>query len=412
MDTLFPDPDKAYFVSRDARNNIRCLEIFYDKKDKDTYVIHRCSYQYGCKHTKQPSIVITQGKGGRDASAQCLLRFYAICKEYKDKGYKEVENLPESYSLEELDELLPEFNTDANGFKKHMLAKSIDKCKEGIEFTIPYWYGSRKIDGCRMSFYYDNGIIRTASRGGGDYDYSCQHFIKNKQFIEFFKKHPGIILDGELYKHGWPLQKISGAARLEKNAVDCDKLEFYMYDVMIPKISFKLRNKVMLKIKEELNLSFDPYREWKGGELQIQLVPQEIVEGKDINDLHNKYISEGWEGLVIRDPDAEYGFGRRTNSMIKVKHYKDSEFIVRSYELGLRGVEDMVFICETPYGNLFKAKPMGDRETKEYYVSNFETKFKNTFATVKYFYYSNDENEITGVPLQPALKAFRNSDDL
>lgn len=410
MNSLFPDENKAYFISRDAKGKIRCVSTYFDNEG-DVYTIHRYTYQYGGKRTEQPKIVIDSGKQGRDPHAQCILRFMAICKEYRDKGYKEIEEDPDTYAEEELDNILPEFNTDANGFAKHMLAKPIDKCKESTIYDIPYWYGSRKIDGVRVSLYYDKGKIKTASRGGGDYDYACQHFIQNPQLIAFFEKHPKVILDGELYKHGWPLQKISGAARLEKNAVDCDSLEFYMYDIMVPKISFKLRNKIMDKIQEELNLRFDPYREWNKDELQIQRVPQEVVEGKDIMSLHNKYVSEGWEGLVIRNPDAEYGFGRRTKAMIKVKKYKDAEFIVRSYELGLRGTEDMVFICETPYGNRFKAKPMGDRETRQYYVDNFNKMFKDRFATVKYFYYSNDNNEMTGVPLQPVLKRFRNQID-
>lgn len=396
------------FITRDSNGKIRCIKTYYDKREKDVYVIHRISFQYKGTRSVQPEIVIDKGLVNRDSYAQCLLRFIAICKEYQDKGYKEIENDPDTYTEEELQEFLPEFKTDSHGFAKHMLAKSLKNCKSDIIATKDYWFASRKIDGCRMSFYWEDGMIRTASRGGGFYDYSMQHFIQNEQFIDFFEKHPKIILDGEAYKHGWPLQKISGACRMEKNAVDCEQLCFYMYDVMIPNVSFKVRNKIMDAIQKELNLGFDPYREWKPGELQMLRVPQEIVIGEEeVNKLHQQYVSEGWEGLVLRDPDAPYGFGQRTNSMIKIKNYKDAEFLVESYELGLRGIEDMVFICKTPYGNLFKAKPIGDREVKEEYIKNFETNYKGRFATIKYFYYSNGDDEVTGVPLQPALIAFR-----
>lgn len=400
--------NQCWFITRDAKDKIRCIDIYFNKVDENTYKIHRYSYQFQGKKVEQPVIIVDKGFVNRDPYAQTLLRFNALCKEYLDKGYKEIEKNPNNYTEEELNEFLPEFKTDANGFAKHMLAKPLDKCRAGILDTIPYWYASRKIDGCRVSFYWDEDKIRTASRGGGHYDYALQHFIQNEQFIEFFKRHPAVILDGEAYKHGWPLQKINGACRLEKNAVDCDQLSFYMYDIMVPNVSFETRNKIMLKIKEELNLGFDPYREWKDGELQMLIVPQEKVSGYDaVMALHNNYVEEGWEGLVLRNPKSYYGFGRRTNDMIKVKKYKDAEFQVVSYELGLRGTEDMVFVCQTPTGNLFKAKPLGDREVKEEYVKNFDINYKGKFATVKFFYYSNGGDVETGVPLQPALIAFR-----
>ena len=121
--------------------------------------------------------------------------------------------------------------------------------------------------------------------------------------------------------------------------------------------------------------------------------------------LHNQYVSEGWEGLVIRDPDALYRPNGRTNDMIKIKIYKDDCFRVIGKEAGLRGSEDMVFIMEMPDGRTFKAKPFGDREQKEEYWNNFETHYKGHIGECKFFYYSDD-----GIPLQPAFKAFR--DDL
>ena len=118
--------------------------------------------------------------------------------------------------------------------------------------------------------------------------------------------------------------------------------------------------------------------------------------------LHNQYVSEGWEGVVVRDPDKVYRPNGRTNDMIKVKIYKDDCFMVVGKEAGLRGSEDMVFIMQMKDGRTFKAKPFGDRLQKEEYWNNFEEKYKGHLGECKFFYYSND-----GIPLQPAFKAFR-----
>nr|DAR76214.1 MAG TPA: adenylation DNA ligase-like protein [Caudoviricetes sp.] len=403
----------SYLIKKDSNNKIRCVVLQRVQEKEDYFVIKRTTFQYGGKQTNQPDIVITEGKAKRDATAQAILQYNAKLKEYKDKGYKEIEKHPEEYSLIELDSILPKVSTDANGFAKHMLAKSSDKVKQSSIDKVKYWYASRKIDGVRCSFYWNGKKILTASRGGGTYEFSTQHITQNSEFIAFFKRHPDYILDGELYKHGKQLQEISGAARLEKNAVDCDWLEYYIYDVMIPDKTFYDRLQILKEIKEELNLGFDPYKLWQVDELQLQMVPQEKVSGYDnIMELHNKYVEEGWEGVVIRNPDKVYGFGKRTNDMLKIKRYKDSEFLVTGYELGLRGIEDMVFICATSFGKSFKAKPMGDKLTKEEYVNNFDSKYKDHIATVKYFYYSNGNDEVNGVPLQPCLIAFRDKKDM
>lgn len=414
MDLFNQEPDKTlvYLISRDSKGKIRCIKTNYTK-DKEGYHIYRTSWQLNGKQTKQPEILITKGKANRTVLEQTQLQFNAIVKEYKDKGYKEVDKNPEEIDPDILSTFIPKFATDANGVRKHMLAKSADKVSESTINKVKYWYASRKIDGVRCSMFWDGKEIKTSSRGGGHYNYSTTHITQHPVLIEYFKKHPDAVLDGELYKHGKSLQQISGAARLEKNAVDCDWLQYFVYDMMIPNVPFKDRLKLLIEFAKEVHIGFDPYHVFKDGDLQVQIVPQTKVSGYDnIMKLHNKYVEEGWEGVVIRDPNANYEFGSRKNIMIKIKQYQDSEFVVVDYELGLRGVEDMVFICETPAGNRFKAKPMGDKSVKEEYVENFESKYKNTMATVKYFYYSNGGDINTGVPLQPCLKAFRDKTDM
>lgn len=395
-----------YLLSKASTGKFRVAYLEWNEEwdeERKGFVITRTYGQLNGKMTQAPDIVITVGKAGRTHREQALLQFNSELKKYLDKGYKEMENDPETYSETELEEFYGDVKTDQNGFAKHMNAKSSDKVKESSINKVKFWYASRKIDGVRCSFYYKDGEIHTASRGGGDFDPATRHFRKNKDLIKFFENHPDYILDGELYKHGKSLQQISGAARLEKNAYDCAWLEFYIFDIMIADMKFSNRLEIIKQVQKELNLGFEPNKEWNEGELQMQVVPQEKVSGYDnIMKLHNQYVSEGWEGVVCRNPDKDYGFGKRTNDMLKFKMYKDDEFIITGYELGLRGTEDMVFICKTEDGIEFKAKPWGDRALKEEYIENFKTKCLGKMATVKYFYLSDE-----GTPLQPSVKCIR-----
>lgn len=393
-------------VTKDNKGKTRVVEISYEWDDaQHGFVIRRKTYQYGGKVIVQPEIWIYKGKVKRTVSEQARLEYNSHLKKYTDKGYK---LLPSSIKINNavaveafVEEHLGNGVTDSNGFKKHMLAKQADKVATSVFDKIKYWYGSRKIDGVRCSFYWKDGEVRTASRGGGDYDASTSFMRHNPKLIQFFEEHPDIVLDGELYKHGKSLQQISGAARLEKDTAGMDWLEYYIYDVMDSTKTFEERLDILHDITDELNLGFNPEREWDDGELKFQIVPQETVVGwANIQKLHDKYVGEGFEGIVIRDPSKVYNFGGRTNAMIKVKMYKDAEFEIVGYSEGLRP-EDMVFVCKTKEGKEFEAKPMGPRELKWEYLDRMD-EIIGKMATVKYFYLSDE-----GCPLQPVLKCIR-----
>lgn len=390
-----------YLVSRDSKGKIRVACVSFEWDDEQHgFVISRLTGQLGGKMTEQPDILVQRGKAKRTVTEQTQLEFNALVRKYTDKGYKAIENDPSTYSEDELNEIIGEEKTDTNGFMKHMLAKQADQVSDATINKLPYWYASRKIDGVRCSFYYADGEVHTASRGGKNYDYSTWQIREHPKLVEFLKRYPKIILDGELYKHGKSLQQISGAARMEKTTKGNDWLEYYIYDVMLP-TTFEQRLKVLNAIKKTLELDFNPSREWKPNELRIQMVPHEKVSGKDnILALHDKYVSEGWEGCVVRDPNGSYKFGGRGSEMVKFKLYRESEFVITGLSEGLRD-EDMCFTLETADGIPFKAKPMGSRDIKDQYRKDLN-QLIGRMATVKYFYLSDE-----GTPLQPVLKSIR-----
>ena len=392
-------------ISRDSKGKIRVVEISFKWDDSQKgFIIHRTTGQLRGKMTEQPDILITKGKASRTIKEQLELEYKSNVKKYLDKGYKLLEKSLDEYSDDELNEIIGDVVTDSSGFAKHMLAKQADKVKDSSIEKVKTWAVSRKIDGVRCSFYWKDGEVKSASRGGGHYDYSTYQLREHPALIKLLSENPTWVLDGELYKHGKSLQQISGAARMEKTAGGCDWLEYYIYDVMIPDAPFEDRLQCLTDITELLNLRFDPEREWKKDELRVQIVPHVLVTGdnkKDqIMELHNQYVAEGWEGCVARDVSKPYKYGGRGQEMVKFKMYQDAEFKILGISEGLRP-EDMCFVLATEDGIEFKAKPMGSRELKEQYRDDLSN-LVGKFATVKYFYLSDE-----GTPLQPVLKAIR-----
>lgn len=404
--------DFKTLVSKDSKGKIRVVEIFYEGNEATRiYTIYRYTGQFEGKLTTQPKIIVDRGKATRNIHEQVALQFNALVKGYKDKGYIELENEIDNYSSEELYKLFGDAPAGTNGVVKPMLAKQADKVTKTDIFNKK-WIASRKIDGLRCIIYLgDDGKLHTSSRGATNYDSAMFEILTHPTLIKLFKNNEGLMLDGECYHHGYTLQQINSIARTQKVAKDLEVLQFYWYDIVDLNNSFKDRLVRMKSIANELKeygseIGWEPDKIFKENELRIQFVPQVEVSGWDnMMKLHNEYVSEGWEGLVIRDPEKPYKPNGRTNDMIKIKIYKDDCFKVVGKEAGLRGSEDMVFIMQMSDGRTFKAKPFGDREQKQEYWINFEEKYNGHIGECKFFYYSDD-----GIPLQPAFKAFR--DDL
>lgn len=399
----------TYLLGKASTGKFRFAVVEADEQwhePEHGYIIQRSYGQVGGKTTLSPTIVVDKTKQKRTWKEQLALQYNSEVKKFKDKGYVEVDEHPNNYSLETLDEIFGDVKTNQYGVIKPQLAKQSEKVTNPKIFDKE-WMISRKLDGVKALFYYKDGEIHTASRGGEDYDPATNHLRTDQRLLDFFKANPNVVLDGELFKRGKTLQQISGAARLEKNAYDCDWLEYWIYDCyIIDHVEVKAIDRYALlyhELVESFNIPL--YGNVKDDLINdhIRLLNHTSVTGWDnMIKLHDQYVAEEFEGACITDPDKPYKPGSRGNQLIKIKQYKSEDFKVVGYELGLRGSEDMTFICELEDGRTFKAMPVGDRETKAEYVDNFEEKYLGHKVECTFFNYSDE-----GKPTQPKARIFR-----
>lgn len=391
----------TYLLGRDTKGKFRFAIVSTDgewHEDERAYLIHRHYGQVGGKVTAAPVIKIARTTGTRTWKEQLLMRYNREVQKYKDKGYIETENDPNSYPIDELRAMFGDIKMDTQGVIKPQLAKQSEKITDRTIFNR-WWMISRKLDGVKSLFYFKDGEIHTASRGGKAYDESTEHLRHNSNLIKFFKEYPKVVLDGELFKRGRSLQQISGSVRLQS----CEGwIEYWIYDCYDPDNATLPAFDRLQFLENSLNVPI--YNSVKDDDIES---PVRILEHKDVYswsemmDKHNQYVSEGFEGAVITDPYKAYIPGSRGNQLIKIKMYKAEDFKVIGYELGMRGTEDMVFVCELPDGRTFKAMPIGDRALKDEYVSKFDT-YKGHMAECTFFNYSEG-----GIPTQPKLRHFR-----
>lgn len=385
-----------YLVTRNARDKIQ-VAIVSVERINTTYKIMRSTGQYQGKFIDQPIIIIEKGKSNRTPQQQAELEYKSIIKKYLDKGYKLLNTLTKKeykdLTDKELESIVPSLKTDANGELKVMLAKDYNKCPTSL-LQKPLWC-SRKLNGVRMMvrFNSDRDEIITISRGGKDYDIPAT--LIREKLGSYLKEHKDIILDGELYVHGKHLQEISGIARLKTWEDRCEKLEYWIYDIASDKLTFLER----LELLKELKKIFE-----KDSKIKV-LEHVKTESWEQIHKLHDKWVLEGFEGLVARKPDKVYEFGKRGSTMIKVKMYQEEEFEIIDYSEKLRD-EDFCFICKTKEGKVFEAKPIGTREQKYEYLEDMDN-IIGKLGTIKFFEWSKD-----GVPLQPVFQAVRYDSDI
>ena len=69
--------------------------------------------------------------------------------------------------------------------------------------------------------------------------------------------------------------------------------------------------------------------------LPVRLVQQTLVCSRDIDTVYQEYLTQGYEGVMLRHPASPYKYGRSTlreGYLLKLKPFADSEAVVLGYE--------------------------------------------------------------------------------
>ena len=202
---------------------------------------------------------------------------------------------------------------------KPMLAHKFDNSR--VDWSSQNVFIQPKLDGVRCLFTKDGAFSRTGKK------------FMNVKHIEmsldsFFEQHPDIVLDGELYNHKLKndFEKIISLVRKQK-PTDTDRLDaqhlvqFHCYDYFdgVRYDSYATR-------RDQLICS-DIY------DAQIKFVPaKRVYSYKQAREQHATYLSEGYEGSIIR-LDGLYKHGR-SYDLMKFKDFSDTEATIIGYEIG------------------------------------------------------------------------------
>lgn len=181
--------------------------------------------------------------------------------------------------------------------EKPMKGTDLQLLKEPITYPKIVQY---KLDGLRCII--QNGEVLTSSLKKHQ---NINLINKLSSVVEFCKKND-IILDGELYTHEVPFPTVSGNIRSHNQPIH-PTIKFYVFDILVKYNNITVDTQYQERL-EQLNVflsntNFDMLKPIK---------TKTINSDEELNEYFKEVLADGYEGLMLKNPEGKYKFGKAT----------------------------------------------------------------------------------------------------
>ena len=220
---------------------------------------------------------------------------------------------------------------------KPMLAYKVDK--KPVDWSEKVFL-QPKLDGVRCIFTKDGAYSRTGK------EFKNLAHVKY-DLTDFFRKHPNVILDGELYNHALKddFEKIISLVRKQKpteqDAREAEDLvQYHVYDTIAEGVDYEDR--------------FNWLTRYLPIAATMTLIKNTVVNSYDeAKMLHNVHLAQGYEGSMLRlnKPYEQ----KRSYNLQKFKDFSDTEATIVGYEAGKGKFTGLIgkFFMQDDDGNEF-----------------------------------------------------------
>jgi hypothetical protein len=435
--TIFPPlpiPDYSVLYKSKSKGKITKWEIKIEPITDSTQIISKYNIvvTFGEIDGKQQTHITTieKGKSNRSIYQQAVLEANSKWNEKKNRdGYTDVEPerlpLPSGVFSGAFSPML------ANTFniKLYALPSITTTVTTGIGATatppvrgykIPFpAFVQRKYDGIRCIAYLDPiGNVILESRKGVRFTQFTNIEFGLKLFFEQAGGYIGneggelspparFYFDGELYSNSIPFETINGCVRLTKNITaedrtNINKIQYHIYDCFNgkrPNLVFKERIAILKNVFDGVRKEDDTRRILN---IIREVETEEVFGIEDVKLKHAQYVENGFEGIMIRDPEGVYEPNKRSKYLQKYKEFMEEEFKIVGFHDG-EGVdrELVIWDCITKEGKPFSVRPRTTFEERKRLFKD-ASQYLGKQLTVVFQEYSPDM-----IPRFPVGKAIR-----
>ena len=338
-------------------------------------------------------------------------------KAKRKEGYKELSELKDGATLKEesfgnvveydnsqskilinfLETYLPKYSTTSEGFVLPMLAKVLEDNKPFEKYGT--MLGQWKIDGLRCiigatdkSGDIFNPITLTYhSRTGEDWTTKMCWMDEillpkiSKELLDMMIEE-GACLDGELYLPGYSVNDINSFVKNTQLAQHY-KLQYWCYDICCENMSAEARRNFRFdNIKyNHSNFEIHSKEEHLNNKEQLILLQSWDVESiTDATELRNEFIDYGFEGLILRNPFAEYQFGKRNQAMFKFKKVDDGKFVIVDIKSEHKRSDLPLFVCHNDINDELFECSINKPQDIQRYILIHKDKFIGKYMTIEF----------------------------
>lgn len=280
-----------------------------------------------------------------------------------------------------LDTYLSYDRYSAEGTLLPMLAKTFD---DATFKKVPLYYGQWKINGLRciitakpsddmFSPYKFLFQSREGNYWKGLDDLASYLFDNLPTNIINKMINDGWALDGEIYLPGNDINQINHYVK-DTTCPQHKILQFWCYDIIIPDASQYIRFMCLYDWLDKFKIKSIDYNSHLSHTKLFNVIPFYDVDNADkAKTFRDKFINAGFEGLILRNPDAEYQFGkRRAGIMIKYKDAKEGDFkIIDIYPEKTRNLP--ILLCQNDINDeCFETRLSTNHSEQELVLNNRE----------------------------------------
>lgn len=285
-----------------------------------------------------------------------------------------------------------------------MLANKFSERKKYISYPCMV---QPKLDGVRYTAHHEPSvgiILKTRN------DAICPFFHEIKKALTELQISSDVYLDGEFYSTKIPFRTLNGYCNRKKMdgktgyssipREHLDNIHYHLFDcyfIQQPNKPFTERYDYLKNIMSNNHSQY------------IKLVPCKTIQNEnEIMPLHDEYVSQGYEGIMIRNINSPYKLKDRSNDLLKYKNFIDSEFEIVDASAPETGKECgcIIYTLLVPSTQqTFMCRPRDTYESRQKEWTDFlqhPEHFIGQQYTVRY-----QETYETGIPRFPVGVAIR-----